>query len=158
MNRPGLSAEEWEKYNSELKEHYASEIDNMQIPGDLTAQEITGYMSELDRLYSQARLDYYQTRHVYELVKRTQTFALKSVHSRVTDRGRTEKEREGLAVGQLRNNPLHGMKVDIFTAIDLAEDGYMFMEEVIKVLEGKFRLVDLYLRAMQKGREGYLSD
>jgi len=27
FNRPNLSAEEWEKYNSELKEHYAGEID-----------------------------------------------------------------------------------------------------------------------------------
>jgi len=45
------------------------------------------------------------------------------------------------------------MKVDIFTALDLAEDGNMFMEEVINALEGKFRLLDLYLRALQKGRE-----
>lgn len=149
MSRPSLSAEEWEKRNSELKEQYAAEIDNLQIPEDLTARELTGFMAELDRLYSQARLDYYQTRRLYELVKRTQSLAIKSVQSRMTERGRTEKEREGLAIGQLRNTPLHGMKVDIFTALDLAEDGYMFMEEVIRALEGKFRLLDLYLKAMQ---------
>ena len=154
INRPNLSGEEWEKYNNELKEHYAGEIDNLQVPGDMTPQEVTAFMSELDRLHSQARLDFYQTRRVYEIVKRTQTFALKSVHSRMTDKGRTEKEREGLAVGQLRNNPLHGMKVDIFTALDLAEDGNMFMEEVIRSIEVKFRLVDLYLKAIQLGREG----
>jgi len=102
LTRPSLTAEEWEKYNNELKEHYAAEIDNPQIPGDLTIPEITGLMSELDRLYSQARLDYYQTRRVFELIKRTQTFALKSAHSRMTERGRTEKEREGLAVGPRR--------------------------------------------------------
>jgi hypothetical protein len=152
MNRPNFSEEEWEKYNNELKEHYASEVENLQIPGDMTPQELTGFMSELDRIYSQARLDYYQNRRVYEAVKRTQTFALKSVHSRMTNKGRTEKEKEGLAVGHLRNNPLHGMKTDIFTALDLAEDGYMFMEEVIKTLEGKFRMVELYLKAIQLSR------
>lgn len=150
MNRPGLTGEEWEKYNSELKEQYSAEIDNLQIPGDMSAQEVTGLMSELDRLYSQARLDYYQARRMFELVKRTQNFALKSVHGRMADRGKTEKEREGLAVGQLRNNPLQGMNVDIFTAVDLAEDGYMFMEEIINALEGKFRLLNLYLKALYR--------
>lgn len=149
MNRPGFSAEEWEKHNNELKEHYASEIESLHIPGDLTPRELTGFMAELDRLFSQARLDYYQARRLYELVKRTQSFALKSVQSRMREKGSTEKEREGLAIGQLRNSPLAGMKVDIFTALDLAEDGYMFMEEIIKVLEGKMQLFKLYIEAMQ---------
>lgn len=150
MRRPGFTAEEWEQRNTELKQNYASEIDNLQFPVDINEQEMMVYMSELDRLYSQARLDFYQVRQIHELVKRTQNFALKSVHSRMMERGKTELEREGLSIGQLRNTPLHGMKVDIFTALDLSEDGYMFMEQIIKILEGKFRLAEMCLKIMRK--------
>ncbi len=120
------------------------------VPADLGAADIIRIHSEIDYVYSDLRVQFAQVKYQYENMKRKFSNAQKSAYACVKnlpkeDQPKNDRERDAWVVNYLSANPLLGMKIDIFTAMDIMTERYEQTLALIDILREKTeRLSTMY--------------
>jgi hypothetical protein len=127
---------------AQREQYYIDQINKIDIPADPTTGDIKRITSEIDSILSEALLDFAYIRRNFEkyetLMKLATTEAFSTVKSSIpTTQKPTESEVKSHVVTYLKNNPLPGMKHSIYDLVMGYEERHIFMQEMIKILEGK---------------------
>lgn len=124
---------EWQQ----IEQWYLENIEKISLPEHLNPAEIVQVSVQLDQLYTRARFDYAEAKRHYHYVERLYKLAQKQAYLDVKESGTNEKEREALIMRFLSSHIFPELGVDIFTALNEAEQRYYFMEAVIDILKEK---------------------
>lgn len=130
-----MTQKEWETKEKFYTNQLASK--DLVLPIDPTSSDLTAIEAKIDELYSQARLDLAHCKRQFENIERKFKAAHKETYLIVKDQGKTEKEKEALAVSYLKNNALDGMSITIYQAFDIAEYRLLFIDAVVDILKEK---------------------
>jgi hypothetical protein len=124
------------------EQYYIDEVKTIDIPADPTTGDIKRITSEIDSILSEALTDFAYIRRNFEkydtLMKLATTEAFSTVKSSIpTTQKPTEAEVKSQVVTYLKKTPLQGMKLPIYDLVMNYEERHIFMQEIIRILEGK---------------------
>lgn len=124
----------------EAREGYYSDLlvsPSMMLPIDPSPGCIMNLEATIDAVYSEARLELAHCKRQMEITERKFKAGHKEAYLTLKDQGKTDKEREALAVTYLKTTPIDGMNMTVYQAFDVAEFRFMFMDAVIDILREK---------------------
>jgi len=169
MAKENIGKPKWEDFLADLQE----KVMKIAVPADLGAEDIIRIHSEIDMVFSEVRVHFAQVKYQYENMKRKLSNAQKSVILLVKnlpkdDQPKNDKERDAWVTDFLSKNPIDGMKIDIFTAMDIMTERYESMLALVEILKEKTdRLSTMYgcikldaeigMGKASRGSENYLN-
>ncbi len=131
-SRP-LNATAWQQ----LEQYYTELVTQITIPEDPEPNDIKYVVSAIDSVYAEARLDLAKARRGHDRIERKYKLASKEAYLAVKDAGKTEKDKEALAVAYIRSTKLDADPMPVTDMLDIAEERYLFMQAVVDVLNDK---------------------
>ena len=128
-----LNATAW----AQLEQYYTELITQIHVPEDPDTNDIKFIVAALDSVYAEARLDLAKARRGHDRIERKYKLAMKEAYLAVKDAGKTEKDKEALAVAYIRTTKLDADPMPVTDMLDIAEERYLFMQAVVDVLNDK---------------------
>lgn len=141
-----MASEKWNNYVQETLE----KINNIVVPADLNAADIIRIHSEIDAIYGEVRFNFAKMKYNYNNLELKLKNAKATVMGMIRelpkeDQPKNDKEREAWVVTYLIENPLPGMKVSIFDAMEIINEKYETMAAMVNILKEKTeRLSTMY--------------
>jgi len=125
-----MTLEEWTK----IKNLYTNEIRSLSIPEMPTEQDIKSLISRIDNLFSRAALTYADVKIADDNINRLLDSTV--VANRV---GGNDSERRAQGIISAMNYNLDGQTVNLFDLQKESNQRYVFMQQVMKVLDQKLK-------------------
>ncbi len=139
-----MTQDEWKA----KEKSYQARVTAIVIPPDVTPQQIIAIQAEIDPLYAEARIDLAKTKRTYDRVKRDiknyEKMVGLNLKQMVSDpaipkelKPSNEKERDAWCIDYIKRTHLPGYNIDIYIAMNIAEERHVFIEAVVDILKEK---------------------
>lgn len=130
------------------QDYYEKTVLGINIPPDLDPANIIRLHSELDKISAKARFELSKAKAAHDRIKLrlklAERFAYKKCAEIESDpsipkeqKPKNDKQRDAWTVDYLTNNPLQGMQLNIYKAMEIYIERYEFMQAVVDSLKEK---------------------